>query len=83
MIVSVEISYYPLAKDYQNAVKEFLKHLAVFDDSEEVSVTVGSMSTLLVGDYSQIMELLKNSMASLMQKHASVFHLKVSNSCSV
>jgi len=78
MHITVEISYYPLTDRYEEPVMELL---ALLENQPEIEVEAGTMSTLLRGDYEQLMSLLQSSMKTLMQEYPSVFNLKISNSC--
>ena len=77
MTVTVEISYYPLADDYSEIINRFIKEIS----TEEITVEVGRMSTLLTRDYDKIMTVLNRSMKQVMLDFPSVFTLKISNSC--
>jgi len=79
MFVTIEISYYPLADSYNEAVKRFLQQMK----AHQTDMQVGSMSTLIKGEYSEIMPILSAVMDDLMQNYPSVFNLKISNSCPV
>jgi uncharacterized protein YqgV (UPF0045/DUF77 family) len=78
MIVSVDISYYPLAEDFEKPVNAFIRQLADYPD---ISVETGKMSTMITGEFTEIMHLLTKTMGDLMDKYPSVFSLKISNSC--
>lgn len=80
MHITVEISYYPLADQYDQPVFELLDLLK---NHPEISIEVGTMSTLLGGEYEPVMDLLNNAMKQLMQKYPSVFSLKIANACEV
>ena len=78
MFITAEISYYPLADDFENPVTEFIEHLQSID---KIEIKTGSMSTLITGSYEQVMEAINRSVKPLMMKHPSVFTLKISNAC--
>ncbi len=78
MHITVEISYYPLVDGYDEAVSRLLELL---NGQSEVGVEVGTMSTLLRGEYADVMKLLQDSMLALMQQYPSVFNLKIANAC--
>jgi len=78
MHITVEISYYPLMERYEEPVLELL---ALLENQAGIEIETGTMSTLLRGGYEPVMNLLQTSMKTLMQKHPSVFNLKISNSC--
>lgn len=80
MIISVEISYYPLSEDYNKPIKDFIELLSEKDNLE---INIGKMSTLITGEYKSVMDILNKGMNSLMKKYPSVFNLKISNSCPI
>jgi len=77
MIITIEISYYPLSADFNNPISSFLEKLK----SDNIKVEVGLMSTVLVGEYDEVMKILTVAMKELMDKYPSVFNMKISNSC--
>ena len=79
MIITAEISYYPLADDYTGIINRFIDEISV----EGITVEVGKMSTLLTGKYDTVMDILNRSMKTVMADFPSVFTLKISNSCPV
>ena len=79
MIVTVEISYYPLTEDFAVPIKAFLEALS----KQNVSLEIGVMSSVATGDFDEIMNVLKDSMGTLMDQYPSIFNLKISNSCLV
>jgi len=78
MGITVEISYYSLAEDYGNPVKEFLHAL---NGNENITVIPGVMSTVIAGEYDQVMRLLTETVRPFMEKYPSVFILKIANAC--
>lgn len=80
MNISIEISYYPLVSDFNQPVEELL---AILKSNTAISVDIGSMSTLIGGEYDQVMELITTSMKQLMEKYPSVFNLKIANACKI
>lgn len=77
MIITIEISYYPLSDDFNNPVHSFIEKLK----SKDVEVDVGIMSTIITGEYDIVMGIITASMKELMDKYPSVFNMKISNSC--
>ena len=77
MIVTIEISYYPLVEDINKPINIFIQKI----NESNCIVEPGKMSTVITGDYTEVMELLTNSMRALMDNYPSVFNLKISNSC--
>ena len=78
MNVTVEVSYYPLVNEFSEPVDAFLQKIR---ENKKVTLEVGTMSSLITGEFSEIMDLLKNTMKELMIKFPSIFTLKISNSC--
>lgn len=80
MGITVEISYYILAEDYGNPVKEFLSAL---NGNEHIRIEPGVMSTMIAGDYDDVMRLLTETIRPFIEKYPSVFVLKIANACHV
>lgn len=80
MHITVEISYYPLTDQYDQPVLELLELLK---DQADIAIETGTMSTLIAGEYSVVMDLLNNCMKQLMQRYPSVFNLKIANACEI
>jgi uncharacterized protein YqgV (UPF0045/DUF77 family) len=79
MTVTVEISYYPLTEDFKEPVNNFIGKLT----GKNITVETGRMSTILSGEYDELMSLLTKSMGDLMERYPSVFNLRISNACPV
>ena len=79
MFVTVEISYYPLADKYSSIVDRFISLLS----HEKVKIESGKMSTILLGEYDDVMKVLTESIKELLADYPSVFNLKISNSCPI
>lgn len=79
MIVSVEISYYPLVDDFREPVNLFVNQIK----DKQITIETGKMSSIITGEYSEVMNILTNTMGDLMNKYPSVFTMKISNSCFV
>lgn len=77
MIISVEVSYYPLADKFNQPISEFIKLL----NKEGITVTPGTMSTVITGDMDLVTQTLQLAMNTVMQSYPSVFNLKISNAC--
>ena len=77
MIVTVEISCYPLESGFETTIDSFIEAIS----QNNIQVEIGRMSTLVTGDYNKVMEVLTSSMGELMEKHPSVFTMKISNTC--
>ena len=77
MQASVEISMYPLGREYVPDIKEFIDNLK---KSEKVVIEVNGMSTQIFGPFRVIMQLLTEEMEASFRKNGkSVFVMKVIN----
>ena len=79
MKTTVEISLYKLQEedssdDYRLIVKEFLSSL----ENKNLEIETNGLSSLIYGDYSDIIELLNNEVKYFLDKYRSVFVLKIS-----
>ena len=76
---TVEISLYKLQEEdsndnYKLIVKEFLKSI----QNKNLEIETNGLSSLIYGDYSDIIELLNNEVRDFLDKYRSVFVLKIS-----
>jgi len=78
MFVTLEISYYPLSNEFESPINEFIKQISANTD---IKIESGTMSSLISGEYSEVMKTITNTMGTLMDKHPSVFNIKISNTC--
>ena len=79
MKTTVEISLYKLQEEdssgnYKLIVKEFLKSI----QNKNLEIQTNGLSSLIYGDYSDIIELLNNEVRDFLDKYRSVFVLKIS-----
>ncbi len=77
MIITIEISYYPLSDNITEPINSFIDKLK----SDDIKVEIGIMSSVITGEYDKVMKSLNDSMKILMDKYPSVFNIKISNSC--
>lgn len=75
MTVTVEISYYPMTEDFESVILSFIDRIS----TEGIDVQVGRLSTVMVGEYSTVMNTLQHSMHEFMEKYTSVYNIKISN----
>ncbi|MCA8967375.1 MAG: hypothetical protein H6977_09375 [Gammaproteobacteria bacterium] len=61
MMMTCEISMYPVRDEYLPPIKDFIARLNAAGD---VEVTTSATSTCLVGEYGRIMDLLREAMAA-------------------
>ncbi len=66
MQLVVEISLYPLAEQYIGPIQGFIDRLNMYPD---IAVKTGATSTLIKGEYAQVMAILADEMA---RTHAEV-----------
>jgi uncharacterized protein YqgV (UPF0045/DUF77 family) len=78
MEITVEIGYYPLMNDYEKPVEKFIERLA---ENKKITLECGTMSSLLTGQYENVMELLNQILKPYLEKYPSVFTLKISSAC--
>jgi len=76
MIVSVDISYYPLKDEFIPHVLDFIHRISKY---ENVRVQRNGMSTQVFGDYFEVMEMLTKEIHLSFELPHSVFILKVIN----
>ncbi len=77
MQASVEISMYPLGREYVPDIKEFIDNLK---KNNQVIVEVNGMSTQIFGPFRTIMQLLTDEMEASFRKNGkNVFVMKVIN----
>ena len=79
MKTTVEISLYKLQEEnskdnYKEIVKEFLNKI----NNKNLEIETNGLSSIIYGDYSDIMELLNNEVKRFLEKYRSVFVLKIS-----
>jgi|LZCG01.1.fsa_nt_gb uncharacterized protein YqgV (UPF0045/DUF77 family) len=77
MKVTAELSFYALQDDYKTPVDFFLEKLK----GHAFSVEPGTMSTLLTGEYVDIMKTLVPLMEVVFEKYHAIVQVKFSNSC--
>jgi len=80
MIVSVEISLYPLSENFEKPIDAFSSLVSV---NPNLSIDSGKMSSVITGELSEIMKTLNNSMGVIFDQFPAVFNLKISNCCPV
>ena len=78
MEITVEISYYALLEDYNFPVSEFLN---IISKNQNITVETGVMSTVISGEFDEVMLLLVQTIKPFMEKYPSVFTLKIANAC--
>jgi len=80
MIVTVEMSLYPLQEAYGEKIMHFLEKI---QSVTGINMQTNSMSTLITGDYDTIMQMLQEEIRSVFHDQKAVFIIKISNGCLV
>ena len=80
MIVTVELSLYPLHEGYGAEILHFIEKI---QSLSAISVETNAMSTLITGDYDTIMQLLQEEIRPVFQASKAAFIIKISNGCLV
>jgi uncharacterized protein YqgV (UPF0045/DUF77 family) len=76
MNVSIDISMYPLHKDYESPIQDFIKRLR----ATKFNIVENPLSTQVYGDYLEVMEWInKNMHSSFLEEKHCVFILKIVN----
>jgi len=77
MKASIEISMYPLEKEYGNYILEFIDQLKQYPSLE---VRTNSMSTQIFGDYDILMDLMKKEIKmAFLTTNTTIMVLKIVN----
>ena len=76
MNTSVEISYYPLDKNYIPPIQDFIKRMNMH---KNLVVKTNNMSTQVFGDYFDIMKALTIEIYKSFELPSSVFVVKIIN----
>lgn len=77
MKLSIDISLYPLQKDYATPILDFIARL---ESHESISIKRNTMSTQVFGDYDELMDILKSEIkTTFLELDTSVMVLKLVN----
>jgi len=74
MRISVDISLYPLDKNYIEPIKKFI---SVVNTTDGLEVDTNKMSTQIRGESDMIFDLLKNEIPNVFEENRAAFILKV------
>jgi len=80
MIVMAELSLYPLHEGYGAEILQFIEKI---QSVSGISVETNAMSTLITGEYDEIMRLLNKEIKAVFSALKAVIILKISNGCLV
>jgi uncharacterized protein YqgV (UPF0045/DUF77 family) len=75
MIVTVEISMYPLKEVYVKPIDDFIRALYKYD----VEVTSNFMSTHVIGEFDEVMRAVNSEIKEVFQEGQTSFVMKVLN----
>jgi uncharacterized protein YqgV (UPF0045/DUF77 family) len=78
MEITMEISYYPLDNNYEIQVSEFIQQLSEYNN---IQINIGVMSSLVIGEYNDVMSALKETMQPFLEKYPSVFRISLASAC--
>jgi uncharacterized protein YqgV (UPF0045/DUF77 family) len=77
MLVSVEISLYPLDKNYSASIRDFIDRM---NKKEGIQMKVNEMSSFIYGEYDKVMKALTEEIkTSFTQEGVKITVLKVVN----
>ena len=74
MKATVEISLYPLKKNYKKTILSFIEQL---NKNKKIKVETNGLSTQLFGDYEEIMKTLTKESIKVFEKDKAVFIMKI------
>lgn len=78
MNASAEIAFYPLSGEYGRKIGDFIIEL---EKCPGARVTVQPMSSLVSGDYEQMMDHLTKICRSILEAGPAVITIRLSNAC--
>lgn len=78
MNASAEIACYPLSGEYGRKIGDFIVEL---EKCPEAVVSVQPMSSLVIGDYDQMMRHLTNICRNILEDGPAVITIRLSNAC--
>ncbi len=76
MIISIEISFYPLHDHYLEPISNFIERIQTY---KTFFVRVNGMSTQISGNYDEVMDMLKKEIKTSLKLPNSVFVMKILN----
>lgn len=66
MIMTLELSMYPLQEDYKTLILDFIRQLNTYPD---LRVNTSATATMVVGEYKDIMQMLTQMLAWSYETH--------------
>ncbi|MGE5383599.1 MAG: hypothetical protein ACM3PX_09250 [Omnitrophica WOR_2 bacterium] len=76
MIISVELSYYPLHEEYKKPILQFIDDLK---QNKNLTVRKNTMATQVFGEFEEVMATITNCISKAFTLPHSVFVMKVIN----
>jgi len=76
MLISVEISYYPLNEEYKKPILAFIEDLK---KNKNLVVRTNTMATQVFGEFDEVMDIVKSCINRAFLLPHSVFVMKVIN----
>jgi len=76
MIITVEISMYPLKDNYVDPILTFIKDL---EGNEKIEIKTNTLSTQLRGEYEDVMTCLIQKLKPVFEKYITSFVMKIVN----
>lgn len=76
MKISVEVSYYPLNREYVPPIREFIDRIR---ENPALTAKTNGMSTQVFGEYEDVMDTLKKEIKKSFENPHSVFVMKIIN----
>ncbi len=80
MQITAEISLYPLSGEYLLPIQKFIEGLS---EREQISVEAGVMSSLIRGEYHDVMRIIEEEVYHVFEKDHAVINLKIANACEI
>lgn len=80
MQITAEISLYALGNEYAHVIEKFVENLA---EREQVSVEIGVMSSLIRGEYHDVIRILEEELFHVFEKGHAAIQIKIANACEV
>ena len=80
MEITAEISLYPLVKEYAPVIDGFIGGL---ESREQIEVEAGVMSSLIRGEYHDVMRILEEEVFKVFHNNHAVINIKIANACEI
>ena len=80
MEITAEISLYPLEEKYGPVIDNFIQDL---ESREQIEVEAGVMSSLIRGEYHDVMRILEEEVFKVFRHNHAVINIKIANACEI